>query len=311
MDISVVIPCYNAAPWVGETIESVLSQAYRPAEVVAVDDGSTDETSAVLSRFAPHVTVVRQANAGLGAARNAGAAAARMPWLAFLDADDLYVPESLSSYRDLHQVFPEAKVLFGDFEEFESGGVRHPQSGLVYLNDIQRFASRSENDGYLLRPPAEVVIARNGAFAPSCLVLQRDLFLDVGGFDHYREKQGAEDLDLYFRLLPDQPIAFLKRVVVRKRRHAANMSNLGDHMRAATFHAIQRAETNYRANHRELLPIVRRKHVGLLKRWTRYDISTGRPTASSLATTLLKEAPFTPEAWWLYARARAAFMRSA
>jgi glycosyltransferase involved in cell wall biosynthesis len=91
----VVIPCYNAARFLGETLASVLGQTAPPAEVIVVDDGSQDESAAVAVAFGPPVRVVRQENQGECAARNRGIDEARGDWIAFLDADDVWEPRKL------------------------------------------------------------------------------------------------------------------------------------------------------------------------------------------------------------------------
>lgn len=93
--ITVVIPAYNAAKYLGEALESVLTQTRRPDEIIVIDDGSTDDTTQVIERFGKAVVTIRQQNAGEGAARNAGIRAARGDYIAFLDADDVCAPERL------------------------------------------------------------------------------------------------------------------------------------------------------------------------------------------------------------------------
>src|SRR5215472_561278 len=93
--ISVIIPAYNHARFLTPAIESVLSQTMEPSEIVVVDDGSTDETSSVLGTFGRQIRVVRQKNQGVAAARNRGAELATGEYLAFLDADDLWLPRKL------------------------------------------------------------------------------------------------------------------------------------------------------------------------------------------------------------------------
>src|SRR4051812_16000050 len=92
--VTVVIPCYNQARFLGEAIESVLRQTHRAREVVVVDDGSTDGTAAVAARY-PDVQLIRQPNRGLAAARNRGLAESRGAYLVFLDADDRLLPRAL------------------------------------------------------------------------------------------------------------------------------------------------------------------------------------------------------------------------
>src|SRR3954451_11962493 len=91
--ISVVIPAFNAAATLEVAVRSALGQTYRPSEVLVVDDGSTDDTAAVASRLGRGVKLVRQANQGCGPARNAGVKQAAGDWLAFLDADDAWLPQ--------------------------------------------------------------------------------------------------------------------------------------------------------------------------------------------------------------------------
>ena len=89
--VSVVLPVYNRAAYVGEAIESVLSQTCPPAELIVIDDGSTDESLEIVASFArPCLRVVRQANAGIGAARNRGLALATGELIGFIDSDDLW-----------------------------------------------------------------------------------------------------------------------------------------------------------------------------------------------------------------------------
>ncbi|MEQ9124780.1 MAG: glycosyltransferase family A protein [Alphaproteobacteria bacterium] len=93
--VSVVIPTYNRARFVGEAIDSVLNQTAPPAEVIVVDDGSTDDTEAVMERYRGRAQYVRKANGGVSSARNAGIAASTGDWIAFLDSDDLWRPTKL------------------------------------------------------------------------------------------------------------------------------------------------------------------------------------------------------------------------
>jgi glycosyltransferase involved in cell wall biosynthesis len=305
MNLAVVIPCHNAASFISEGIHGVLAQQLPAAEIVAVDDGSADNTRDELAKFGSRVLVVGQQNRGPAAARNTGARAATAEWLAFLDADDVFLPDALAAYQRLHQAFPEAKVLFGDFQEFDSAGRQWPPSASQVLTDIDAVADDKRGDCYLLKPPAEILISRNGAFTPSGMVLQRQLLLETGLFDESNELRGAEDLDLYFKVMPTEAVAFINRVVVRKRRHGQNLSAGGHRMRTAAEYALRAAETRYRASHPDLLPVVRRKYTGLLAGWARADVAARRQGAVATTMALVGRTPFDPRAWWLLARAMA------
>src|ERR1043165_8653356 len=93
--ISVVIPTYNSAPFLPETLDSVFAQTYPAHEVIVVDDGSTDNTEEVLRAYAGRITYVKQANAGVSSARNAAIERATGNWFALLDSDDIWKPQKL------------------------------------------------------------------------------------------------------------------------------------------------------------------------------------------------------------------------
>src|SRR5689334_10135830 len=93
----VIIPAYNAVETLGRAIDSALAQSLPPHEVVVVDDGSRDATAELAERYGPPVRVIRQSNAGPGAARNRGVQATSSPWVAFLDADDEWLPKKMET----------------------------------------------------------------------------------------------------------------------------------------------------------------------------------------------------------------------
>ena len=100
--ISVVVPTYNRASLIGETIESILSQSYPPAEVIVVDDGSTDATESTIRSFPSTVKYYRIENSRTPAARNFGVSQAASPWIAFCDHDDLWTRDKLANQIALH-----------------------------------------------------------------------------------------------------------------------------------------------------------------------------------------------------------------
>jgi glycosyltransferase involved in cell wall biosynthesis len=101
MRISVVIPAYNAGQFIDRAIQSVLAQTRCADEIIVIDDGSRDNTAEVVGQFADKVKLIRQANAGVSAARNAGIRAATGDWVTFLDADDQWLPEYLKTQTEL------------------------------------------------------------------------------------------------------------------------------------------------------------------------------------------------------------------
>jgi glycosyltransferase involved in cell wall biosynthesis len=131
--VTVVTAAYNAAPYIAETIESVLAQTYSDFDYVVVDDGSTDGTADIIARYAPRVTSIRQQNAGAGAARNRGVETADGEYVAIVDADDVWAPEKL-----------ERQVTAMD--------QRDPDAGLCYTNATSVRADGTTLEAAMIMP---------------------------------------------------------------------------------------------------------------------------------------------------------------
>jgi len=123
--VSVVIPAYNSARYIAQTIESVLKQSYRPFEIIVVDDGSTDDTRSVLEKYRDWIIYIHQENAGEPAARNTGIRQARGDFIAFLDADDLWLPDKLKFQMDYFEKHPEVALVYSDMKLFDETGIVH------------------------------------------------------------------------------------------------------------------------------------------------------------------------------------------
>jgi glycosyltransferase involved in cell wall biosynthesis len=192
MRLSVIIPCYNAERFIGEAISSALAQSRPADEIIVVDDGSTDRSVAQTGRFAGRIQLVRQANAGAAAARNTGLAAARHDLIAFLDADDLWPPDSLAC-RMVQFDPQECDIVFGAVREFVDHGDGEPRLGT----------------------PIE------GRLAGS-MIIRRHVFDRVGNFDE--SLRSAEVVDLAGRA---RAAGFVDRataeVVLHRRVHGANL----------------------------------------------------------------------------------------
>lgn len=205
MNFSVIIPAYNAERFLGEAIESVLRQTEPPSEVLVVNDGSSDGTERVARSFGSRVALISQANAGVAAARNVGAARAAHEWLAFLDADDAWRPEKLAYQK---------RVL-------------REESSYSCLTQIQHASSTLEprelSSGTSVDLRAMIFHAPDCApTTPSSLVVARRLFDQIRGFDS--RFQTLADWDLVLRLRLAGPMAFVNEPLVLYRRHDSNMS---------------------------------------------------------------------------------------
>ncbi len=188
MPVSVVIPTYNRARLVGRAIDSVLAQSYQDIEILVVDDGSTDDTAAVVARYGEPVRYLPQANAGVGAARNVGVRAARHELIAFLDSDDYWLPGKLAA-QVAAMADPEVSLCFTnrtwtskpDVDRFTQVGLHYPTSP-CRIEDPTTAA---------MWPAGSPIIA-------SASVYRRGPFLRIGGYDE--RLRVFEDLCLDFRL---------------------------------------------------------------------------------------------------------------
>ena len=118
---SVIVPLYNKAPYVRKALESVCAQTYSDWECVVVDDGSTDGSAEIAQEYAERMTIIRQANAGVAAARNKGVAASTGEYLCFLDADDWWKPEFLEEMNRLIEAYPEAGIYATNYIYAKTG----------------------------------------------------------------------------------------------------------------------------------------------------------------------------------------------
>ncbi|MFO0972437.1 MAG: glycosyltransferase family A protein [Phycisphaerae bacterium] len=203
VDVSVIIPTYHSAAMVVEAVRSALMQTRRPREVIVVDDGSTDDTAAVLATLAAadgdRLRVVRQANAGPGAARNRGLSEARGAWVALLDADDLWLPHKLAAQLDCAARCDSDCVLCGLFWPTPRGE--------------QAFAYR----GRLDRAGLLAAMMQSNVLAGGCTtaLLRRDALARVGPFDE--QLKACEDRDFFFRVADRCRVAYVAEPLARRR----------------------------------------------------------------------------------------------
>jgi glycosyltransferase involved in cell wall biosynthesis len=182
MDVAVIIPAYNSASTVGAAIDSALDQGGEGIEFTVVDDGSNDSTAQVLEKYAGLVKVIRQHNSGAAAARNAGVAATSGQFLAFLDADDVWLPDRLQRTVSALQSNPEAVMAFCDYLSLDESG---------------RILERSFAGS---APSHEDLLMRTWPILPSAVTIKRWAFERVGGFSQEFRGCGAEDHYLWMLL---------------------------------------------------------------------------------------------------------------
>ncbi len=213
--VGVVVPMYNAEHTIAATLDSICRQTHHPLDIVVVDDGSTDGSAAIVAGWRARdnrVRLIHQPNAGVAAARNAGAAATAAPYLAFVDADDLWAPDKVASQLAL----------------LESTG---PEVGLVYCwfasiaadDRVVSFGPQALEEG----PVLESLLAANWIGTGSSLMMRRAAFDAVGGFDpglRAAGAQGAEDIQLCFQVAERAEFRVVPRYLVGYRFSPNGMS---------------------------------------------------------------------------------------
>lgn len=216
MTVSVIIPTYNAAEFLPEALESVLSQGEAVSEVIVVDGGSTDATPALMERYEDRVQYVRAGRLSAGGARNLGISLAGGEYVAFLDADDYWLPNKIDLQLAFFRDHPEAEMVFTDVEVF--------QGKKIILKSLKSdpLYSRVIGNAPILDDPF-LKIMRDAFISMGSVMVKRDCLKRVGLFDPALPV--AEDRDLWLRIASDAKIGFLPSVLMRVRKHEKNISH--------------------------------------------------------------------------------------
>jgi len=204
--VSVIIPTYNRGWILREAIDSVLAQDYTDYELIVVDDGSTDDTRQILSSYGRDIIVLRQPNQGVSAARNRGIGDSRAQLVAFLDSDDLWLPQKLIRQVAFFQSNPDAQIC-----QTEENWVRNG----VVVNPKKRHQKLS---GMIFEPSLALCLV-----SPSAVIIRKSLFDTVGLFDE--NLPACEDYDLWLRVSCRYPVFLIDEPLIIKRGgHADQLS---------------------------------------------------------------------------------------
>ena len=229
--VSIVIPCYRQAHYLGEAIESCLAQTYPNVEIVVVDDGSPDNTGEVARRY-DGARCVRQENQGLAAARNTGIRSTNGGLLVFLDADDRLLPDAIAQGVASLWAHPEAGFTAGLCECITADGL---------VIDGSQQPKRPEGDllGAQLR--------NEFVWACSTVMYRRSLFEFVDPFDV--EMDSSADYDLYLRVMRDNPVAKHEAIVAQYRKHGSAMTRDFALMLTTTDRVLRSHRGYFRRHH--------------------------------------------------------------
>jgi glycosyltransferase involved in cell wall biosynthesis len=204
--VAVVIPTYNCASTLGRAIDSVLAQTWSDYRIFVADDGSTDATEALVQQYEDRITYVRQAHAGAAVARNLGISLSASRYVAFLDADDMWLPDKLERQVAFLESHPGAGVVCSDFST--DGRAYSAQPGVAAIPACGRHF------GHLL----------HSCFLFTSAVMVRRACLDEVGCFH-EALRVSEDYDLWLRLAASYAVAFLPEVLVHRHQRAGSLSS--------------------------------------------------------------------------------------
>ena len=204
VSVSVIVPCFNRADLVTEAIRSVLDQSWRDLEVIAIDDGSTDDSWAVMNEISdPRLRCLRNMGKGVSSARNYGVANSSASWVAFQDSDDVWLPDKLERQM--------ARLSGSDFVAAYCGMLVKEDTGpktLVHRRYPDPDISPLQGD---ILPS----LSRGSYLSTQMLVIRRDVFDAVGGFDE--ELEALVDWDLMLCVAQHGPVAFVDEDLVIQR----------------------------------------------------------------------------------------------
>ena len=211
--VSIIIPAYNVARYIGEAIQSVLQQDFTSYQIVVINDGSTDtpELEKILEPYQDQITYVKQANKGIAAARNAGLRVAQGEYLALLDADDVWFPFKLTHQFEFlrnnryDMVYGDA-ILFGESKWKE---------GTTFMDNVPSVGEVS----------LESLLDLRSTIVVSTVVVRKDLLIRSGGFDE-SDRNIPEDFDAWLRLAQlGARIGYDRKVVAKYRSRSDSASS--------------------------------------------------------------------------------------
>lgn len=218
--VDVVIPSYNSQTYLRQAIESVLQQTYPIKQLIVVDDGSTDETRALINRIKDkRIKYVYQQNQGLSTARNTGIKNASSEYIGFLDADDIWLPKKIELQVEqfLISKYHNLGVVYTDFEIIDSQGEKiYNSSGFTFNPKVKGNVSK------FLR------IANQLAGSGSAVLVKKVCFEEVGYFDE--SMTASEDWDMWIRIGKEYQVDYVPKVLVQIRRHQHNMQKNRNNM---------------------------------------------------------------------------------
>ncbi len=263
--VSIVIPAYNVAKYVGRTLDAALEQTYPHCDVTVVDDGSTDGTAEVLAGYADRVQVIRQPNfGGPSRPRNIGIAATNGDLVALCDGDDVLKPEAIASAVDVFANLGGIDLVWGDFAYVDGHGNPDGLHWSDRYTDVRESLVMTDLPGcFALPPDAAFVNLLRGLFLGASSVVMRRTTLDrIGPFDE--SLRNGDDRDMWLRFARSGAgFAFRQTVCFDYRIHAGSISRRGHERLPAMISVLEKQRPHIQdpCIHREVMDKIHYLHV--------------------------------------------------
>ncbi|WP_291519699.1 glycosyltransferase family 2 protein [Acidovorax sp.] len=248
--VSLVIPTYNRADFIGETLKSAVSQVPPFNEIIVIDDGSIDDTSAIVGQIDFPIKYHRVENGGVQQARNIGAELATSEWLVFCDSDDLLDIQYMAKVLTYLAKMPPIDVAYVNFRNFSDQGQRPDKLSLCPFD----YLEGSKNEQGVATEIPQLLI-RNFNFQPfffSGVAVSKNFYFKLNGFDQTLRGVGAEDWDFTLRAIAFGRIAMFKDVLAYVRRHDRNDSSDSLKMLKGEIEIIRKFKNQFPLRGREL-----------------------------------------------------------
>lgn len=281
--VSVIIPAWRAADTIGHAVRSVLEQTHPVLEVLVIDDGSPDDIAAALAGFPPQVRVIRQANGGASAARNRGLDEARGEWIAFLDADDEWLPHRLATQFAAMERHPDARFVAGKY--FLRGAEFRDKIAGPLIKDTDQTLRMSGAQAF--------------DFAAACwtgtVLVHRDA---IGAHRFRTDLRTAEDREFWLRVILGAPTLSVATPIAVHHIRPGTLSTSdidNDCQNMLKVVALYEDQIGPEA--------ARHWRAAVHRRAASVHLTAGRWSKARLAAwTRLRLEPLVPEAWWVLIR---------
>ncbi|HZH33595.1 MAG TPA: glycosyltransferase family 2 protein [Pyrinomonadaceae bacterium] len=247
--VSVVIPAYNIAPYIAESLESVFAQTFRDFEVVIVNDGSSDtvELERAIAPFRDKIIYIEKPNGGAASARNLGVKTARGELIAFLDGDDIWLPEFLASQIKFLEA-NDFDMVYADAQFFGEG-----------IKDFQTYMQFSKSNGAVT---TESLISWECNVITSGTVVSRDKIVKAGMFDESETWRRGQDFEMWFRLLKNGArVGYQREVLLKYRVRQGSLSGNPVQVAERNINALNGIKAKFELNQNEMAALERQLKI--------------------------------------------------